>query len=364
MKKINPLVRISLLTSESDLDAIPDSIKENTSEVLFFRDSLRHHIGGSVDKLIKRVLFLWMFICLSNRKYDIVNIHFARPSLSHALHWINKMSKHIVISPWGSDVLRVEGEKKIEQLRRVYAAAQYVTIGRKNSVGERLINVFNVSPDKLINLGWGGEFFDFIQENSGDVTTEEAKARFGMTGKYVITCGYNTQPEQRHEAIIDAIHSVRNLLPDNMVLLFPFTYGRSEWSDGYTGAIKEKARGLGFEVVSVEENLGMADLLKLRMATDIFVHIQATDSSSRCVMEYVACNKKVVHGAWVDYPYLEKYRPSCYFPVNRLESLGECIVKAYHTEIGPLHPEVRKIILERGWKHKMTMWNNFFESLV
>ena len=364
LKKANPNVEISLLTSEPSLDSVPKEIIENTSEVLFFQESLKKSNKLLFAGLIKRFLFLWTFICLSNRKYNIINIHFPRPSLSHALHWIKKMSNNIVISPWGSDVLRVEGEKKIEQLRKIYAAAQYVTIGKKNMVGERLINIFRVNPDKFIALGWGGEFFDFIQENSDSVTTEEAKARFGLTGRYVITCGYNTQKEQRHEAIINAIHSVREKLPENLTLLFPFTYGWSEWSDIYTKDIKEKAKNLGFDMVSIEENLSMPDLLKLRMATDIFVHVQTTDSGSRSVMEYVACNKKIVHGAWIKYAYLENYRPSCYFPVDQLDNFGECIVKAYGSELEPLPQEVINIILKRGWKRQMSLWNNFFESLV
>jgi hypothetical protein len=81
-------------------------------------------------------------------------------------------------------------------------------------------------------------------------------------------------------------------------------------------------------------------------------------------MEYVACNKKVVHGAWIRYAYMEKYKPSCYFPVDNLENLGECIKKAYNNQIEALPREVVKVIMERGWNYKMALWNEFFESLV
>ena len=366
LKKTNPRVKISLLTIEPEpgTDSLPARIVENVSEIAFFQKPSKEYGNKLLDGLIKRFYFFRTFICLSKKRYDIVNIHFVLPSISHVMPWIKKVSRHIVISPWGSDVLRVKGEKKIDQLKKVYKEAQFVTVGKGSQIGKRLIEVFKVDPEKLVGMAWGGAFFDFIQENSMSVTIEEAKERFGLKGRYVITCGYNTQPEQRHEAIIDAIHSVLDQLPDNLTLLFPFTYGWSEWSDIYTQNIKEKAKGLGFDVVSVEENLDIPDLLKLRMATDIFVHVQTTDAGSRCVMEYVACNKKVVHGSWIYYGYLEKNRPSCYFPVDRLEDLGECIIKAYATPIEPLPQEVMDIILRRGWNHQMTRWNNFFESLV
>ena len=108
----------------------------------------------------------------------------------------------------------------------------------------------------------------------------------------------------------------------------------------------------------------MLDLLKLRMATDVFVHVQDTDAGSRCVMEYVFCNKRIVHGAWTQYTYLEDYKPSCYFPVDKMENLGNVIMKACNAQVGELPQEVRNIILERGWNHRMIKWNAFFESLV
>ena len=364
LKKSNPDVEISLLTSRPNLDAIPRETIENTSEIICFK----YYSGRSKNKFIvglaTRFYFLRTFARLPRNKYDIVNIHCAKPRLYYALHWIKKLSNHLIISPWGSDVFRVDDRRDIRQLRRVYEQAQYVTIGKDSSIGQRIIKTFGVDPGKMIKLGWGGEFFDFIQENSINITTEEAKARFGLGGRYVITCGYNAQRQQRHEAIIDAIRGVRDRLPDNLTLLFPFTYGTSSWSDSYKATIREKVKNLGLDSIMIEERLDMADLLKLRMATDIFIHVQTTDAGSRSVMEYVACNKKVIHGAWIKYAYLENYHPSCYFPVNRLEDLGECVAKAYNAQVEPLPQEVIDHIMARGWKHRMALWNSFFESVI
>ena len=231
-------------------------------------------------------------------------------------------------------------------------------------IGKYVIDKFKVNPEKMVKLGWGGEFFDFIQENSGKVTAESAKERFGLTDKFVISCGYNMQYEQRQEEIIDAIYSMKDQLPNNLLLLFPFTYGRCAQHIKHKDEITDKCKSLGLDCTVIEEYLDLADLLKLRMATDIFVHVQTTDAGSRCVMEYVYCNKKVVHGAWIKYAYLEDFKPSCYFPVDKMENLGSVIVKASQAKVEELPQEVKTIIQERGWNHKMTLWNNFFESLV
>ena len=290
LKKTNPNVEISLMTVYG-MGAIPEDVKENTAEIVCFKTRSKEIQNRFFRECLNILFFIGDFIRQSKKKYDIVDIHYARPQLAYALHWIKKLSKRIVITPWGSDVMRVNEKRKIQKLTKVYSCANFVTVAAESQIGIQVTEKFKVTPDKMVKLGWGGEFFDFIQEHSVTVTTEEAKARFGLSGRYVITCGYNSQMVQRHEDIIDAIYSVRDRLPANLTLLFPFTYGRPEGGDAYTDRITEKGKELGFDLVSVEEHLDMPDLLKLRMATDIFVHVQTTDAGSRCVMEYVACNK-------------------------------------------------------------------------
>lgn len=311
------------------------------------------------------IFFYYHLIALGLKgKFDVVDIHFANSGVKFYMRLFKMLSKNIVISPWGSDVMRVEGEKSIKELTKIYSYARYVTTGKDTPSGKRLISTFNVSPEKLIKLGWGGEFFDYIHENSDNVTTEEAREKFGLKGRYVITCGYNTQKEQRHVEIIDAINKVKDLLPTNLTLLFPFTYGRTAVADNYIATLEEKCKELKLDYIAVKDHLDLRDLLKLRMATDIFVHVQTTDAGSRCVAEYILCNKKVVHGAWMKYTYLEGHEVPCFFLVEKMEQLSDCILNAYQTEIDELPQDVRNVLMERSWSHKMTLWNNFFESLV
>ena len=47
-----------------------------------------------------------------------------------------------------------------------------------------------------------------------------------------------------------------------------------------------------------------------------------------------------------------------------IENLGAVIVKAYQSEAKELPVGVITAVKERGWNYKMTLWNDFFESLV
>ena len=362
LKKKNPQVDISLITTNIQ-DEYKEDIERCTSRIYMVK-RIKH--GGTFYALLNILYLKWSFLKLrlSNKHFDIADIHFPKGILKHVMPSIKKLTNNIVITPWGSDVMRVESEKSIKDLTNIYSQAKYVTIGTSSAIGKCAIAKFKVNPEKMHKLGWGGEFFDFIQENSSHVTIEMAKARFGLDGRFVITCGYNMQQEQRHEDMINAVYNIKEQLPNNFLLLFPFTYARNEKHIKQKEIVIEKYNSLGLDFIVIEEHLDLTDLLKLRMATDMFIHIQDTDAGSRCVMEYVLCNKKIVHGNWIKYKYLEEYKPSCYFPVDKLENLGAVIAKASQAKVDELPQEVRNIILDRGWSNRMTQWNDFFESIV
>lgn len=363
LKKKNPLVDISLaLMPDPNINIVVDDFSPWVNRIILYKKKGASSLFG---RFLKGLYYYRSFLafCLKGG-FDIVDIHFANRSTKHFMPLIKMMTNNIVITPWGSDVLRVVDEIRTKELRRIYSCANHVTVGKDTQIGACLISRFNVSPEKLVKLSWGGEFFDYIQENLENVSVEMAKERFGLKDRYVITCGYNTQKEQRHEEIINAINSVKDQLPDNLTLLFPFTYGRTKYSDQYIRAICDKCKELQLDYVSVIDHLDMADLLRLRMATDIFVHVQKTDAGSRCVSEYIICNKKVVHGSWMRYKYMEENKPTCYFPVDCMEQLSDCVVKAYRTQICDLPQAVKECLLKRSWNNQMTYWNAFFESLV
>lgn len=365
LKKKNPHVDITLIISPvSDEVSKELSIYVNRLVIhkTYSSKIVSHYITGGINALLCYTTFLWLHL---RNRFDIVDIHFVKPYIKYAMPIIKRMTKNVVITPWGSDVMQIENEKVIQALTKIYSQAKYVTVSKESQIGQCVMTKFKVDPNKMVKLGWGGESFDYMQENLNIVTTENAKERFGLRGRYVITCGYNMRKTQRLEEIVSAIYSVKNQLPENLTLLFTLTYREvAAMRREYWQTVINKGKALGFDIVLVKDYLNIPDLLKLRMATDIFVHVQTTDAGSRSVMEYVLCNKKVVHGSWNKYLYLEKYKPSCYFPVEKMENLGACIVKAYQSQVEELPQEVRNIIMERGWSHKMILWNGFFESLV
>lgn len=359
-KKANPSIRITLFTNRAK-----ELFAEDTMQCVSRYVRVVPYTGMIKNKRIRKFIGLWRFVkkivSLSWERYDFINIHYPTPRVHHALFWIKRMTKNIIVTPWGSDVLRVEKEDSIKKLKKVYKAATCVFVDPESHLGKEVVTKFECDPKKVLPISWGLEFVDFIKESRPVETVEESKERFGLEDRYVITCGYNSRLAQRHEAIIDAIAKIKDDLPENLTLLFPFTYGRLPWK-GYDQWIIEKCSQCGLKGVVIGEFLNNKDMYLLRNATDMFVHVQTTDAASACVMQYILCNKKIVHGSWMKYYDLERFQPLFYFPVDHMEDLGDVILEAYRSEGINIPQGVFDTIMAKGWSEKMHQLNEYCES--
>lgn len=370
LKLINPLVEITLFSdrpysafSQEIAEFIEEYIQWNRRPKLLARLARFKSFNDAIDCLS---IALQMRRISKNRQYDIVNIHYPQYFMSYVMSRLKKMSSSIVVTPWGSDVLRLEGKRKRRLLAKVFQRANYITTDPSGNIGKALVNEMGVDKNKLHFLLWGSETVDYINEHIDEVTTEEAKSHLSLNDRYVITCGYNAFEEQRHEVIVWAIKTIERQLPDNLTLLFPVTYGYSYGTrkNEYVARLKLLCKDLELDAVFYENYLSVDELFYLRMGTDMFVHIQTTDAGNSSLQEYILCGKKVVHGAWIHYPYLENHEPLCYFPVASLDDLGDAILKAYHSGAIKTPDKVIDYIRNQGWRARMKLWDDFFCSLT
>ena len=370
LKSKNPLVDITILTNEPNEynnALIDESIKIVTYNVQPFNCKFRR-LRFLVIQHRQRQFFSRFS---KGRKFDIINVHFPNRYMSCVIKSLRAMSNNIVITPWGSDLLRRD-KTSLKRLKILYKKADYITIKAKPAsllgpMGKIILEDFKIDPKKTVGSFWGTDIVDFAIKNGDSISQDDAKERFGLSRRYVITCGYNRQEAQRHKDIIAAIDQKKKQLPQNMALLFPMNYGNKS-NNGeymkYINEVEEECKKRKLDAIFVTEFLSVEDLYKLRKATDMFVHVQKTDAGSRCVYEYILCNKKIVHGSWMTYKKLETYKPLFYFPVKRIEDLGEVIVQAYNSDNIEIPQEVMNHVLSRGWDSKITKMNDFFMSIV
>lgn len=361
LKRTNPLVEITLFADHED---ISDEITENVFKIIYRH---YHKAKGFIksklhSRVLNKILLYRQFRSLLKQgNYDLISIHFCRYYMFYYMRLLRKLGKKIVIIPWGSDVMRLNSRIKLNLLGRVYRNADMIAVPSTCQLGTKIVNEFGVNESKMFPLSWGSETIDYINEHL-TIASSEAKTELGLNGMYVITCGYNAFPEQRHEAIIDAISKAKDSLPSNIVLLFPVTYGNNK-KDAYVKLLKNKVNCLNLNAVFFENYLSVPEVFMLRRASDMFIHVQTTDAGNATIMEYVICGNKVLHGSWMQYKWMD-CEPKFYFPINNLDELSDSIVTAYKSEQPVLPEEVVTVIKERGWSGKMPSWNEAFMRLL
>lgn len=294
------------------------------------------------------------------KQYDIAQIHY--PSFYHTflLRDLRKSSKKIVLTPWGSDVYRISSIERLI-LKRLYSKADIVT-GNGLRFTKDFMCIYNIPKYKFRCLSLGADDIDYFKEHYSDFSTKDAKHNFAIgENVYVITCGYNGSPAQQHLKIIESINKVRNQLPTNILLFFPFTYGGTK---EYRDSIKKEVTKLGYQARYVEEYLDLKDLFLLRLATDMFIHIQTTDANNGSLKHYVWLEKNVINGAWLKYDDIEKEGYIPYHTTSSVDELGNTILEAYRNGPVCVNKETKRTIEHYGYSYLAPRWVEMFESIV
>ncbi len=363
LKSKNPLVDLTLLTDKPE--EMKDLLEDKSVKILEYDILTPSKIKWRwLRSMVIRYRQKKFFSHFSKgKKYDIVNIQFPKRYLSFVRKYLRSMSNNIVITPWGSDVLR-QNRESLNQLKGLYKEADYIATSPNTPLGRKIIEEFKVDSKIMVGNFFGSDVVDFAIEKGTSITQKEAKERFGLAGRYVITCGYNRKVPQRHKAIIAAIDKVKDQLPKNLTLLFPMTYANPRTENDYVAECKEDCKDRGLSALFITDFLTVEDIYKLRKATDMFIHVQTTDASSASVQEYILCDKKIVHGSWIKYEELENYKPLFYFPVDDMNNLAETIIKAFISDKIVIPKEVMELIKSHGWNTTSSLMNEFFMSIV
>lgn len=359
LKKENPQVQIDFFTPSIAGRIIPTDYLDcfRTCEVVDFSKYFRFVPGlNEMEEVHNWHKYFRVFS--KSLHYDVVNIHYPRSVYSSVLPEISRIADNLVLTPWGSDVLRIS-KKQRKKLQQVYDAADYIT-GRGGRFCDDFMRIFNVPQQKFAYKGIGSEAIDYIVDNKSKVDVRTAKQYFGIEDSYVITCGYNASRAQQHIQILDSIGKIKNKLPQNLVLLFPVTYPKNP---DYIALLKSTVKELGIYSIFCEDYLELESLFYLRQATDMFIHVQTTDANSASLKEYVLLGKNCINGGWLKYPDVESndYKP--YHTVKNLNELAMAILNAYQKGTPEIKDSVTDYIKSLGCKPTAKEWNDFFMSI-
>lgn len=226
--------------------------------------------------------------------FDVVHISYVIQEKMMAVRYLRKTSKKIVVTFWGSDLLRVS-DKKLAKYRKALGAADVIMLST-HEMRNRFASVFgNEFDDKIIGLKFGCEGLEHIDpENKG-----EARKLFSVPeGKTVVTVGYNGLECQNHIKVAETLKKLDKAQRDRLFILLPVTYSlTAEYKNRLTSSFD--ALGCGYKMI--DSFLDEDEVGKLRESTDVFIHAQTTDAFSSSVQEYLYGRKLVFNPEWIRY---------------------------------------------------------------
>ena len=359
LKKCNPQARLyfwGYTREESDADRSFLSCYEDYC-LFGIRSLINSSVGWRITAIKRMRKSLKTFI--ADKHFDYVNIHYIKPEYVFLLDYLKRCASTLVLSPWGSDVLGINWFYR-QLVKRTFNAADFVT-GSGNRFTQDFMRIFKVPERKYVSCTIGVEPIEYIFEHKIQIDVNEAKRLLGIDNHYVITCGYKALEAHQHIKIIEAIHQVRNQLPDDLLLLFPLTYPNNT---EYVQTIKQKVNEYGMKAIYFEQFLDIPHLFLIRQATDMFIHVQPTDASSGSLWEYILCEKKIINGAWLQYPELVKNGRKPFFEVDTMENLGHTIVDVYQSKPIAIDRELFAFFENKQWKVVINDWDKLFSTHI
>jgi hypothetical protein len=321
---------------------------------------MKDKVRDSINKIfIYRSLDEMLDILKNIETYDIIHIHFLAPFYGQVSNEIREKCTKLAVTIWGSDFYRTTKEDKKYQ-EKIIEIADNINFGNENTLKEFDDFYNNRYNQKLSVCRFGLIQLDYIKEfmkEGKDKIKEELKC---PQNSILVTCGHNASPAQNHILLIDSLIRLKDKIPERCYFLFPMTYG-----DGtIVSKVSEKLSESGLKYMILDEFLSDEDVAKLRVVSDIMIHVQTTDQLSGSMQEYLYAGNVVIAGSWLPYE-IFKNKEVYLLEVDRVEDVGEKVIYAIENLeklVVNCEGNKDKIWNMTSWEKAIDTWESIYEK--
>lgn len=266
--------------------------------------------------------FTWMLSIyiqlLFQRKryfYDEVHIHFVAPFHLWMLPIYRYVGKRVVVAIWGSDLYRCKNEG---QLKKILLKSDVII----SCSGEMDANLKKLLPQnhlhKIQRAFFGLNVIDQIDKSKANFDKEAFKKYLGAGNRKIVVIGNNGSQEQQHLSVLSYLSSQTS---SNFFFIVPVTYGGNK---AYISNISKRMRDLNLEGRVLKEFMPLKEIAKIRLVTDIYIHLQTTDALSGAMREHLYAGNKVITGSWLPYGDLVESGLSLLM-INHVREIGSAL---------------------------------------
>lgn len=274
---------------------------------------------GRIWGLYKRILrLIKSYRNLSHvvAEIDVFHVHGVSDARFTNQLLIGRSSLPIVVSCWGSDVLRVGKISEIKEQKKLLDRANVVTVSSPE-FREIVLAKFGQCLRSKMRIAQFSPDLEGVLRGSREVegVCFRESHRIGKD-KICFGIAHNGHPGNQHLSILSGLDDLDQKLKERLFLVIPMTYGAQP---EYVRKIRNKLEQLGIDFVVLTDFMTPTEVVGLRLALDVFVFAPQTDSFSATVSQALAAGVECILGSWLPY----KLRTSAGFLYSQIDSPSE-----------------------------------------
>ena len=317
---------------------------------------------GELSRLNK-LLFWIRFNKYWRKKYvfhkciDIVNIQYVDFRFLFILPWMVDNFKKIILTYWGSDLLR-QKKCRVNMMFPLFYFSHIITFETEDM--EKLFTQLTKGrfKSKYRRVRFGLSALDEI-DNCDKEDIRKFYNKFNIDkDKKVIVIGYNRSKEQNHKNVISSLLKYCNM--DALLLVIPWTYGINNLQ--YRNEIEEIMKHQ-CKYIFIDERLTDREVAVLRKITNVLIQVQITDSLSASMLETLYAGNSVLTGSWLPYNEIEELGLTL-FKVENIDDCGRALNDILSNSLTEKEAAKNKYVVDiySSWESNLKTWMDIYRS--
>ena len=273
-------------------------------------------------------------------KFDLIHVHSVFETIAASRFGILGADQPLVVTLWGSDVLRSTNPFVVARQRRLLDQATLITHSTPEFREVILAKYGRHLAPKLRET-----YFSINDDMVQRITAlGKSAARNAFAKKHdvpeqslVVCVGHNASPANRQLEVLRSIGAIRSSLERPLFIVVPMTYCQTD--KRHIECVRQELREQKLAGVVLTDFLGDDELAELRKATDVFVYAAISDVFSATISQGLIAKQVVITGNWL--PNRARKRAGCVFwEIDDVADAGTQLAEL----CGPAWEEVQKSV--------------------
>ena len=273
--------------------------------------------------LIKKILVeIYDYHRKSEYGGDVYHVHYI--TLLNVIKFpLIHRSKKLVLSFWGSDLLRKDDLLGFIFIKSALERADVITV-QSLDLREVLLSKYgrDLYPKIVINqFVLDRQIFEKLDVHMG------GRSRYGE--KINVLVGHNASQFNRHLEIIQELSKLDEKTKSSLHLVFVFGYGikSANKRQKYKASLEAELHRGKFAYHFIDDFIDQDAMAKLRSNSDIMIHLPVSDALSAAMTESLYAGNIVITGAWLPYGPFRRNGVR-YFEIESMDDLSTTFLDA------------------------------------